>query len=354
MAKENKKTVLSVLLFLLVFGGLWTIATFYDLQISQLVTKNIFNETGFLTDSWFGNLFETVGMFPAYFGSATVCVILFYFFGKCKLKLPVRIIGAVCCYAVGVYYLQGAFRDVFKYPFNHLLVDTGETANTLTAVEYFLSALTFSMYLLIVRKVPFAVWKRLLWFAVAYSCMAFVAGESVSLVKDAVQRVRYRTLFWGVQNGVGTSVSDYYTAWYQVSSFKEIFANTPVSGYADWKNSFPSSHTASAGFSYAVIMLINALDIHKKSQKILLWTVPIVWTGLTAFARILVGAHFLSDVLIGGTFSFVSMILVREIFLCRFSHVKNLLQNKKLLETERKTACPDLSSESETVIKIKL
>ena len=48
----------------------------------------------------------------------------------------------------------------------------------------------------------------------------------------------------------------------------------------------------------------------------------ITYTGMVAVSRIIVGAHFFSDVLMGGTIAFVSMIIFREIFICKGSNVK--------------------------------
>ena len=45
-----------------------------------------------------------------------------------------------------------------------------------------------------------------------------------------------------------------------------------------------------------------------------------VITMLVAISRIVVGAHYMSDVTFGGTFAFVSFIIMREIFICKGSH----------------------------------
>ena len=75
-------------------------------------------------------------------------------------------------------------------------------------------------------------------------------------------------------------------------------------------------------------MLIPCLEIKDKRIRAALWTAPILWTGLTAAGRMVAGAHFLSDVLVGGTFAFFYMILAREIFFFRGSHVKAMFGKK--------------------------
>ena len=36
---QTKKNVISIILFILIFGGLLTVATFYDLEISKILTN---------------------------------------------------------------------------------------------------------------------------------------------------------------------------------------------------------------------------------------------------------------------------------------------------------------------------
>ena len=92
-------------------------------------------------------------------------------------------------------------------------------------------------------------------------------------------------------------------------------------GASDAFKSFPSGHTCAAGMSYALIMLPDVVDFkHKKAGKIACWVTPIVITMLVAISRIVVGAHYMSDVTLGGTFAFVSFIIMREIFICKGSH----------------------------------
>jgi hypothetical protein len=46
----------------------------------------------------------------------------------------------------------------------------------------------------------------------------------------------------------------------------------------------------------------------------------VAFVGIVAFSRIVAGAHFMSDVLFGGTIAFVSAMLMREIFVCKGCH----------------------------------
>lgn len=93
-------------------------------------------------------------------------------------------------------------------------------------------------------------------------------------------------------------------------------------GTTDALKSFPSGHTNAAGASYLMPMLNDALKIKNKGVRALMWIIPVIITGLTAVSRIIVGAHFFSDVLVGGTCAFVCMILCREVIVCKGANVK--------------------------------
>ena len=47
--------------------------------------------------------------------------------------------------------------------------------------------------------------------------------------------------------------------------------------------------------SYGLIMLADSLGIKSKGKRAALWICPILFTGIVAVSRIVVGAHFFSD-----------------------------------------------------------
>ena len=79
-------------------------------------------------------------------------------------------------------------------------------------------------------------------------------------------------------------------------------------------------------------MLIDTLELKKKWHKVAIWAFTIVSTGLVAISRIVVGAHFFSDVLMGGTIAFLAMIMAREIFISKGAHVKAMFASNKNTE----------------------
>ena len=53
--------------------------------------------------------------------------------------------------------------------------------------------------------------------------------------------------------------------------------------------------------------------IKNKEFKRMCYEIPIFYTGAVALSRIVAGAHYMSDVLFGGTMAFLFMILFKEI-----------------------------------------
>lgn len=75
--------------------------------------------------------------------------------------------------------------------------------------------------------------------------------------------------------------------------------------------SFPSGHTSNAATLYIVTMF--APLCRKNWQKMLCYLIPILWILVMAVSRVLVGAHFASDVLFGAGISIALFYLARQI-----------------------------------------
>ena len=66
----------------------------------------------------------------------------------------------------------------------------------------------------------------------------------------------------------------------------------------------------------------------KKWTRPVIYAVTIAFTGIVAISRIAAGAHYMSDVLFGGTLSFLFMMIGREIFIFKGAHFKALFERK--------------------------
>ena len=103
----------------------------------------------------------------------------------------------------------------------------------------------------------------------------------VQVVKYFWGRVRFREL---------DAVYSQFTPWYLPQG---------ITGF----DSFPSGHAAMGWMLLAVLIL---LDNKKKWLKNLVLTLIILWGVLLAMSRVIIGAHFASDVLFGSFFIIIA------------------------------------------------
>ena len=348
--------IICVCAFVAVFVALLVVASLYDLQISDALTKGSLKEGEYYSSNQFALFFEVMGDCIVYLAGGTaaliiVCEVLklqkgdkFLFFGIMEgegavlkaLKVSVTILFS----GFAVYEFYEAFHDIFKYTDRYLYaaldgtgVEFSLVGGYLIAVQLVLAfsaaGLVFALLFHIKKEDIF----KLAQLAVLILIVEALYLALVGAIKTPIGRMRYRTM-----NALGDF--SYYTPWYKIngarnvgvggdiiygdSSNKELFL-----GVTDTCKSFPSGHTYCAAMSFAVVCLPDLFESFKKRWvKALCWTVPSVFTLTVAVCRIVVGAHFLSDVLIGGTLSFASTIIIREVLILNCVHFKAFLKNK--------------------------
>ena len=139
--------------------------------------------------------------------------------------------------------------------------------------------------------------------------------------------MRYRAM--NCEGGQSIGGFDNFTRWY-VANGQHLTKDEmrALFGTTDALKSFPSGHTCSAGTVYCLLMLLDVFNVKSKGKRAVSWIAAITYTGMVAVSRIIVGAHFFSDVLMGGTIAFVSMIIFREIFICKGSNVKAMFDKE--------------------------
>lgn len=330
MTLRGKRNHIAVLLFLLGFGALLVVATFYDLKVSRIMTRFSLKEGEYYTNDVFANFFEAVGMLPSYLLGAFSALSVGWFFYKALSKKPLCVIALILGAAAAVYLLSGAFRDMIFYPMRHMIAEDADKAiaaikamtPTVYLISYVISAAMVAVTLFLTKDISLETWRKLTFFALIFFLTELISDAVVSALKNYVDRVRFRAMNSAYGQAVGGF--DQYTRWYQVTDHAAAFRLAPLVRYTDSFRSFPSGHTECAALSYCLILFIDLFRVEKRGVKLALWLAPILWTALTAMGRIVAGAHFMSDVLFGGTIPFVLVILFREIFLRRFQSLKEM------------------------------
>lgn len=314
----KKRTLISILLFVLIFGGLLVTATFTDLRVSEILTKNVLPAGQYYATDFFGVAFECIGTCPELIVSAVCAAMLTLYFARfCK---PGAVRSLLVCLGgagtVGLYAWE--YNDLFDYICRHFDV-SGDRPAFVWGIVGFLALLSAALTLFAVNGFSDESLKKLLKFSVVTMASIIVAVLIVQGLKIPFGRMRYRSM-----NVIGDTSG--YTPWYVAGGQPDKEWMRATFGTSDAFKSFPSGHTRAAAATFYLVTLAEVIGVKSKVKKALLWCFAVVFTGAVALSRIMVGAHFFSDVLMGGTIGFLVAMLSREIFFCGGAHVKSLKQ----------------------------
>lgn len=308
--KINTKTkiILSIVLFIVIFGGLLTVATFYDLQISQILAKPFLADGEYFSTNIFGLVWEVLGSAPVYL-TITLGAVIWYWYLFRSGKKWLGLIFVAIAY-IGIYLF---IADTFKYIGEQMGNKQYMGKTYILIIELILSFMITVLSLIAWGRVDKRTNEKLRILGVVI-LFALLGQLVVHLIKAPVGRARFRTL---------NALNDYsyYTRWYIINGKRNLCGNLAD----DCCKSFPSGHTCAAGTVYSLLSLPYILkQCSNKKAKILIWTLCILYVGTVALSRIVMGAHYLSDVLVGGTIAFLASILFREIFVCKGANFKIL------------------------------
>lgn len=352
----KNKTIIAIVLFVAIFAALIAIASVFDFQVSQILTKNALKPGDYIANDLYGVVGEAVGTSPIYIVLGICTAVLCWFFARLFNKKWWGVTLAVVFAVAGAVAWWFYIKDIVRYILEHAAAQVGSTAGAVVyefrhdgavvAIEWLVALTIQALTVLVFKNLKPEMLKKLIWWVVAVVAAVVVANVLIMIIKDPVGRMRYRAINSDVGKFlIETNAVQGYTPWY-ISNGQpnkdiiKMFVDA-YPGASDAFKSFPSGHTCAAGMSYALIMLPDVIDFKsekgKKATKIACWIIPIAITMLVAISRIVVGAHYMSDVTFGGTFAFVCMIIAREVFVCKGSHFFALfpsLAPKKLAKTE--------------------
>ena len=146
-------------------------------------------------------------------------------------------------------------------------------------------------------KIPGVAKRPLIAFAFAGIAVMLAEISIVELAKYTWARPRFRYL---LQLGS----YDRFTPWYRPLGFNFDEGNNV--------KSFPSGHTAGGAVSYLAMLLPFCTETFK-DKTLLCFAVPFVYTSTLAYTRMVMGAHFLTDVTVGGMITFTLIVIATAI-----------------------------------------
>ena len=140
--------------------------------------------------------------------------------------------------------------------------------------------------------------------AAIFVFLALVPG--VTMLKSIFHRPRYRTLtlYEAIE----------FHPWYQkCSNYKDLMAMYNVS--KEEFKSFPSGHAGASAVFVLGVSILPLLDKKYEKIQLPLFYGGLAWVLLVSFTRILVGAHFLSDVSMGAILTSIFMLANNEVLI---------------------------------------
>lgn len=281
MCKDKKISIICHSILIAIVIVTMAIASKFDLEIS----KAIGNQSNF-----FGVLFQKIAEYPSYIVLPITSVIIFYNadrFSEKKYRVLFRILGVVLS-------LGGWFIFSFN---SEKLIEIPYILGFSIFAAIFYSGIGLWVGSLVDRQ---TMHKLLKWAVFAIIFLA-VALAVMQIMKNIWCRMRYRDM-------LKEGNFDGFTPWYKINFGVEKLSE-------DYHyTSFPSGHTSSAAHMFLLIPLCKILPSwNKKWVKYTMYAVAITFTVLTAISRIVNCAHFLSDVVAGGSITYLVYIICEKL-----------------------------------------
>lgn len=293
-----------------VFFVAFILATFYDYQISQAIAR--LTDGKYLSEDKFGNFFEIIGEWPMYLVGGFAAANLTR--GSLKIKnLALRIFLTCLSFCAGVF----AYTLMTTRSTEYIYEQAGNLSGFESVSGYYTLGWTvFAFALMTITlfftfKIPEKYLGGLVAFSVAVLFTIALSQGVVQGVKVFMGRQRFRTMQVLEYNGFESFVN--YTPWYQINGAKKVTEEMLAIGIAsDGYKSFPSGHTCSWAVIFALTVLPDFLGVPEKKRvkiKGVLIALTTASVALIAYTRIRVGAHFATDVLFAGGWTYLSVII---------------------------------------------
>lgn len=275
-----KKYRTEIIVFYILCAVSLVIASFFDLKINIALNnpKDIFS-----------NWFYATGEMPARLVLPLGGTVIFYL---CKNTFA-RLVGLISCLGGSVYLGTHLAKYFFK-----------EENNLLFGIIYGLGIGLIILWTANYIKIPNTVKPALLLFAWVGIGVMFAEIILTEAGKYIWARPRFRYML--KENNL-----DMFTAWYHPNGFNFEEGNEV--------KSFPSGHTSGAAVSYLIMLLPYCFDKFKDTHK-KCFALAFIYTSTVAFTRIVMGAHFLSDVTCGAMLTFTIILFAMAIIDKKFSN----------------------------------
>lgn len=136
--------------------------------------------------------------------------------------------------------------------------------------------------------------------AFAIFLVVFLEMVLVNIIKIPWGRPRMRM--------ISETPEAYFSSWWVIGS--ELKNKLVPMGIASEEfKSFPSGHTAN-GAALMLLPLFSLLSAKLKSKSMMLFLIGVVWGLLVALSRVIIGAHFITDTVVGFSITYIIILVV--------------------------------------------
>ena len=263
---QKKRNAILLTVCLLLLGGLAVVFGLYDLKISQAVVNE---------ENAFGQALEIFGelIAPLFAGLAGMTVIIYFYRDREAAFRKIKMVMGALCALAGIGYAALIYNKL------------GATASLIAVLA---TGLAFGLC---------AAWLLRRDQATLYELVK-IAGTTLCFLVAVLVVVNIFKIFWGRVR---------YREMTDLAQFSPWYVPQGINGH----RSFPSGHTANAATLWAVTLFVPLC--RRTWQKILCYAVPAAAIATMAVSRVLVGAHYSSDVLFGCAITIALFYLVRAV-----------------------------------------
>lgn len=311
--KRRIPKILEIVIPVVIFITLILVATANDLAISKALVSGL--EPGkYYTTNFFAEFIEIIGSFPiwgmAFFGCLILYRVTYLRKDRWKLLQYVFAIGAV---GVAAIFCRDSFKYYYRYEGTEHLLNKFD----MLVIYGLFGLFTAFLGLVFIRKMNDELASKFfrMTLVIIASCAFYLLIE---LIKGPAGRIRFRAM---------NQIDDFtiFMPWYK-------FGNKSIPNIADLKEvlpsdafkSFPSGHTFSASMIFNLLCLPSLFKkLNNMKWKTIIYSGCTLYVVLVGLFRIIAGAHFLSDVTVGGFIGYTAVRFFKYLFIDR----KNKLEN---------------------------
>lgn len=286
---------------------LFILGTIYDLQISKLFAD--LQEGQYYSNNIFAILGESFGENILYILLITSFAIMFFYLlrnplPKKWLNIILIVFFAIAGYIVSFYCINKTLKYISIYTNFGLDAFLKNTFGKIAIV--LISIIVAILVFLCFIKMKKETLQKLSGWALAIMIVSLISNVIVQGAKIVFDRTRFRAMMYE-----GDTEFSHFTNWFEIN--KNKFATiSGVDLISDYYKSFPSGHTCAAASSFLLILLPNFYDkTNTFGWKFTFTAFACIYTFLVALSRIVAGAHFFTDVFVGGMVTIITVFVAK-------------------------------------------